>query len=760
MKLHKIILPIVVGALMLTGCDDQVMEWKTPDGHNSVDFSEIPLNLAEKIANYDFIKAYVPAGMTVGIGCGAELYISDPSYKQVVDDNFQLIVTGNAMKHSSVVRNNGDLDFTTIDAFFNALPADMKVYGHTLLWHTQQRQAYLKSLIAPEVVIETNPDDVLENIIENSDFENGTTNPWNSWGNGSSRNISAQGGGYESDYALVLTNPADANAYSAQAAYDLSGYLEEGATYVFQFMARSNSPAGQLQVQVQNNPSYGSQEGYSTFDVGTSWVLCQSEFTCSFDNVNRVLINFGKIAGDYYIDNFKFGKKIEEKMINLLGEDSYFENGTIGAWGGWGNSSTRSVSEKGEGYNSDYSMVMVNPSDADSWSAQTAYTLPAALEVGKTYMYSAMVKATVVNPDFTFQVQHPTSYDGEGYVSGETVVNTWIPIEGEFVCTKEGMSRLCINFGKTAGTYYVDNIKFGEKKETSTTTRSTRAAGGIAYVYKTPEEKKAALLDAMESWIKGMLEHTGSRVEAWDVINEPIADNNQWRGIGGNFMSEDSHPVEDNGLELNWESDRFYWGYYIGQEYATKAFEYARKYAPAGTKLFVNDYNLESNPAKLNALIDFVKYIEDNGQVVDGIGTQMHVSADTTATFKNNVDNMFRTMANTGKLVRVTELDVRLGTATPSAGQLEAQALTYQYIAESYIKHVPESQRSSITIWTLTDHPREHEYWLPDESPNLFNRDYGRKHAYKGFCDGLAGRDVSEDFSGDDYVNVYTDEEE
>ena len=25
----------------------------------------------------------------------------------------------------------------------------MKFYGHNLLWHTQQQQAYLKSLIAP-----------------------------------------------------------------------------------------------------------------------------------------------------------------------------------------------------------------------------------------------------------------------------------------------------------------------------------------------------------------------------------------------------------------------------------------------------------------------------------------------------------------------------------------------------------------------------------------------------------------------------------
>lgn len=44
---------------------------------------------------------------------------------------------------------------------------------------------------------------------------------------------------------------------------------------------------------------------------------------------------------------------------------------------------------------------------------------------------------------------------------------------------------------------------------------------------------------------------------------------------------------------------------------------------------------------------------------------------------------------------------------------------------------------------------KEHEYWIPDDAPNIFDANYARKHAYKGVCDGLAGRDVSEDFSGE-----------
>ena len=37
----------------------------------------------------------------------------------------------------------------------------------------------------------------------------------------------------------------------------------------------------------------------------------------------------------------------------------------------------------------------------------------------------------------------------------------------------------------------------------------------------------------------------------------------------------------------------------------------------------------------------------------------------------------------------------------------------------------------------------------PNDAPNLWDANYARKHAYKGVADGLAGKDVSGDFTGD-----------
>ncbi len=52
---------------------------------------------------------------------------------------------------------------------------------------------------------------------------------------------------------------------------------------------------------------------------------------------------------------------------------------------------------------------------------------------------------------------------------------------------------------------------------------------------------------------------------------------------------------------------------------------------------------------------------------------------------------MFKTMAATGKLVRVTELDLSLGTGSPSSNQYKAQSDCYRMIVESYKANVPEA---------------------------------------------------------------------
>ena len=801
MKINKIFIPVVASAMLLTGCDDQLMEWGKPADHADVTSSEIPLAVKEVIANYDNIKDYAQQNtpnMLIGIGMGADLYINNANGEgSLANANYQIFTPGNAMKNDAIMGNSGSLNFATVDKLIEALDGNMKLYGHNFFWHTQQNQSYLKSLIAPTLVVESDGD--IANVLSGdaSDFNGGSTGGWGSWGSNKESAEVVSGAGQDGSAALVLKNKGDGNAWEAQCAYTFNDYLEMNKTYVIKFKAKSTSPAGELQFQYQNGSTYGSQGGYNSFTVGTDWQTFQYEFIIDkYDDVNRILINFGKVGATYTIDDIQFGLKQDDPMENVMaGDASDFEGGTTGNWGSWGSNKESAEVEEGAGYNNSKGLALKNKGDGNAWEAQCAYTFDDALQEGKKYIIQFYAKSTSPAGELQFQYQNGTTYSSQGGYNTFSVGTDWVKCEFTFTPAYDDANRIILNFGKVGGTYYIDNIKFGLAKDQNAAARGIQyiqASNGKAkkvtrasrkyFVLKSAAEKQAALEGAMEAWVSGVAKHLAEKnvvPYGYDVINEPIADgSNKYRGIdegifGGTWTEDeqtmyDAAPVETeaDGLTLNWGSNHWYWGYYV-KDYPVKAFQLARKYLPAETKLFVNDYNLETSPNKLDALIKFVKDIDEkNGTpIVDGIGTQMHVSlscsddaeknAANIAALKEKVDAMFQTMAATGKLVRVTELDLSLGTSSPSSNQYKAQSDAYRMIMESYKANVPAAQQSGITIWSLSDNEAEHEYWLKGQVPNLFDKDYKRKWAYKGFCDGIAGEDLGLKYGGNEYKAYY-----
>lgn len=787
--------------MLLTGCDDQLMEWGKPADHADVTSSEIPLAVKEVIANYDNIKDYAQQNtpnMLIGIGMGADLYINNANGEgSLANANYQIFTPGNAMKNDAIMGNSGSLNFATVDKLIEALDGNMKLYGHNFFWHTQQNQSYLKSLIAPTLVVESDGD--IANVLSGdaSDFNGGSTGGWSSWGSNKESAEVVSGAGQDGAAALVLKNKGDGNAWEAQCAYTFNDYLEMNKTYVIKFKAKSTSPTGELQFQYQNGSTYSSQGGYNSFTVGTDWQTFQYEFTIDkYDDVNRIILNFGKVGATYTIDDIQFGLKQDDPMENVMaGDASDFEGGTTGNWGSWGSNKESAEVEEGAGYNNSKGLALKNKGDGNAWEAQCAYTFDDALQEGKKYIIQFYAKSTSPAGELQFQYQNGTTYSSQGGYNTFSVGTDWVKCEFTFTPAYDDANRIILNFGKVGGTYYIDNIKFGLAKDQNAAARGIQyiqASNGKArkvtrasrkyFVLKSAAEKQAVLEGAMEAWVSGVAKHLAEKnvvPYGYDVINEPIADgSNKYRGIdegifGGTWTEDeqtmyDAAPVETeaDGLTLNWGSNHWYWGYYV-KDYPVKAFQLARKYLPAETKLFVNDYNLETSPNKLDALIKFVKDIDEkNGTpIVDGIGTQMHVSlscsddaeknAANIAALKEKVDAMFQTMAATGKLVRVTELDFSLGTASPSSNQYKAQSDAYRMIMESYKANVPAAQQSGITIWSLSDNEAEHEYWLKGQVPNLFDKDYKRKWAYKGFCDGIAGEDLGLKYGGNEYKAYY-----
>ena len=278
---------------------------------------------------------------------------------------------------------------------------------------------------------------------------------------------------------------------------------------------------------------------------------------------------------------------------------------------------------------------------------------------------------------------------------------------------------------------------------------------------ETDEEKKAVLLDALETWIAGMMkacrekpdyeegENQGRMlVTAWDVLNEPMSD---------------GHPDElKSASNQSTESIKtsFYWQDYLGKEYARYAIEFARKHGGEDLLLFVNDYNLEAaynSNKKCEGLIKMIDFWESDGKTrVDGIGTQMHVTYSLDpATQQRNEDcviRMFQLLAKTGKLIKIYELDMGIQdadgkdiyTEDVELWQHKLMANYYTFIIKKYFEIIPPEQRYGITQWARTDSPKG-SGWRSGMPIGWWDSEYKRKPAYAGFANGLAGKVVFEE---------------
>ncbi len=171
-----------------------------------------------------------------------------------------------------------------------------------------------------------------ENLLKGDsfDFEGGTLGYWDWWFNGNYRsysssdyqpastnrgigvgngNVTAAAPGYQSNYCAVLTNyyaNGEDNSYLSQFAYKFNFYLEQGKTYKLQFYAKSDRADGSLTFCHQNSSTYDHQI-WKTFQIGKEWTMYEYEFIMEYNDVDRILFNFGALAGTYYLDNIQFG---------------------------------------------------------------------------------------------------------------------------------------------------------------------------------------------------------------------------------------------------------------------------------------------------------------------------------------------------------------------------------------------------------------------------------------------------------------------
>lgn len=723
----KLIPTLALIVAMFSACDDQIMEWEELDEAQKITAAEVPLELQEKISRYEPLKEYTD--FILGAGIIMDRYMTNEVYRNIVNENFDDVTVGYAMKHGAMVNAQGEINFAPVDAFMaQTREAGITVYGHTLAWHANQNANYLNSLIAPTII----PGSSGSNSVDLSGLKDGTFTGWGRFNTGQGITIvEDEGLGTGTQAIQLISSATSSQPFNLQLASPNIPVVSSH-TYEISFYIKSDI-TGQGRISFDSNVTnqYPYKDWYETGEA-TEFFVTNSQYQQVKFTVDDIvdgatafqfLFDLGYLPNvTYFIDVNNISVvdlDAENEVVNLI-TNGDFENGTLAPWNGYGNESTRAVSAQGEGYDSDYAMVLTNPTPAETYQAQQVILFDEPLDPNTEYSFSFYAKADVAA---TLQVQlQNENYSGADYSSILNIGTTWSQVTGTFTPGAADRIRLTLDFGSTATTYYIDDVVF--------TTGEIATGTEPVIIEKTDEEKAQLIGAAFESWITQMVTRYKGDVKAWDVVNEPMRE-------GGTLR---------DGIVNELANDDFYWVRYLGPDFAVTAFNLAREHGNPDDVLFINDFNLESSLAKCDGLIDYVEYIESKGATVDGIGTQMHISLTTN---RDNIVQMFQKLAASGKMIKVTEFDVRLGTASPTNQQLAEQAEMYKFVIDAYKQHIPVAQQYGITLWNVSDNAEEHEFWLPDESPNVFDADYERKHAYKGVADGLAGRDVSEDFTGE-----------
>ncbi len=223
------------------------------------------------------------------------------------------------------------------------------------------------------------------------------------------------------------------------------------------------------------------------------------------------------------------------------------------------------------------------------------------------------------------------------------------------------------------------------------------------------------MLQRMENYIKNLMELLAEEyptVEfyAWDVVNEAWLDDGSPRTGGG--QSENA----------NYSA----WVKVFGDNsFIPYAFEYARKYAPEGCKLYYNDFN-EYMPGKTTAMVNMANELAADG-LIDGIGMQSHL--DVGFPTVSAYEKALSAFAATGLDIQVTELDIT--TSDTSEAGFETQAQVYSDIMDCLVKY--SDSISAVVFWGTTDDMS----WRKEKYPLLFNEDYTAKPCFYSIVDGF-----------------------
>lgn len=731
MKLKNINLGLGLMALLaLSSCaDDKFSEYRTDMTKNLKDY--------QYLNNYEPLKKYVEdmkaAGkcnpdFKLGIALEAAEFNKQALVYCLAGSNFNEMTAGNAMKMASCVKDDGSMDFSLVKEFVkNAQDADMTIYGHTLAWHAQQPNKYLKNLIKDK---ELPPDP-----------------------NGGNK------------YLEIACGEAGANKWDKQISYVLPKALVKGQSYVMTVKVKASEggtfAAWPIWEASDNKNQWGGSNDVQymdDYDITNDYSTLKWEFTANFP-IDKLQFVFGNVGGTISCDDFKLTKAGSDE--NLI-ENGDFAKESAHGWTPTG----CTIKVASAAASKEVEQLVHEQTYKDGPFPFFAMGCEPPVENGAIHFvptgdwsqFFVMPggENTLSEGNYVVYLDLSASKDASGVEL--TMQNGWGASDQAItvkVPVSAGRHNVKLQMPNIAGGNY-DIILKPQTADATLDVHSVKVCQvkNLNSIPLTDEEKKNALTPALETWIDGMMEATDGYVTSWDVVNEALSGADK-DGDG----KYDLQSAKRGNVSADDAKNNFYWQDYLGDiDYVRTAVAAARKsFAahngdPEKLKLFINDYNLESDwddNGKLRSLIKWIHDWEaDDVTTIDGIASQMHIScfADPVKqeSVKNHIVKMLELMAGTGKLCKISELD--MGYVDAAGKEVTYDQMTeeqhkemrdlYTFVLQQYFKIIPIDKQYGITQWCATDSPKD-SGWRPGLATGLWDLNYLRKHTYAGFAVGL-----------------------
>ncbi|WP_312398904.1 endo-1,4-beta-xylanase [Sphingobacterium sp.] len=236
------------------------------------------------------------------------------------------------------------------------------------------------------------------------------------------------------------------------------------------------------------------------------------------------------------------------------------------------------------------------------------------------------------------------------------------------------------------------------------------------------EVSKEVLIERMRKHIHTVLSRYKGRIKGWDVVNEAILDNGEWR------------------------QSKFY--QIIGEDFVRLAFQFTHEADP-DAELYYNDYSMFLE-GRRKGVVSMVRKLQEKGAKIDGIGMQGHLNIDYPAL--SDFENSLLAFSALGVKVMITEMEISVLPAPKQTRGAEVSThFTYNKQLDPYAKGLPKDKEmllgqrykdffalflkhrdkiDRVTVWGVTDGDSWKNNWpVPGRTdyPLLFDRNYRPK---------------------------------